>query len=131
MKDMNGTTPDIAVVIQVPVDQRALEPRFNDAIRNATNAKPCTRATQEGKGGGHATITIDGKDCDWQMTETDGQTNEANCLRDDKEFKLEDPLTHQDLKYDAERSGDTLTLSPQNDQAEKVGVMVLTKTTEK
>ena len=88
-------------------------------------------STQEGKGGGHATITIDGKDCDWQMTETDGETNEANCLRDDKEFKLEDPLTHQDLKYDAERSGDTLTLSPQNDQAEKVGVMVLSKTTEK
>ena len=88
-------------------------------------------ATQEGSGGGSATISIDGGDCEWQMTETDGETNEANCLRDDKEFKLEDPLTHQDLKYDAERSGDTLTLSPQNDQAEKVGVMVLTKTTEK
>ena len=88
-------------------------------------------ATQEGKGGGKATITIDGKDCDWQMTETDGETNEANCLRDDKEFKLEDPLTHQDLKYDAERNGDTLTLNPQNDQAEKVGVMVLSKTADK
>ena len=85
-------------------------------------------ASQEGSGGGSATISIDGGDCEWQMTETDGETNEANCLRDDKEFKLEDPLTHQDLKYDAERSGDTLTLSPQNDQAEKVGVMVLTKT---
>lgn len=85
-------------------------------------------ATQEGSGGGSATISIDGGDCEWQMTETDGETNEANCLRDDKEFKLEDPLTHQDLKYDAERSGDTLTLSPKNDQAEKVGVMVLTKT---
>ena len=85
-------------------------------------------ATQEGSGGGSATISIDGGDCEWQMTETDGETNEVNCLRDDKEFKLEDPLTHQDLKYDAERSGDTLTLSPQNDQAEKVGVMVLTKT---
>ena len=85
-------------------------------------------ASQEGSGGGSATISIDGGDCEWQMTETDGETNEANCLRDDKEFKLEDPLTHQDLKYDAERSGDTLTLSPKNDQAEKVGVMVLTKT---
>ena len=85
-------------------------------------------ATQEGTGGGHATVTIDGKDCSWELTETDGETNEANCLRDDKEFKLEDPLTHQDLEYDAERAGDTLTLSPQNDQAEKVGVMVLTKT---
>ena len=85
-------------------------------------------ATQEGSGGGRATIEIDGKDCDWEMTETDGETNEANCLRDDKEFKLEDPLTHQDLEYNAERNGDTLTLSPQNDQAEKVGVMVLTKT---
>ena len=62
-------------------------------------------ATQEGSGGGSATISIDGGDCEWQMTETDGETNEANCLRDDKEFKLEDPLTHQDLKYDAERSG--------------------------
>ena len=88
-------------------------------------------ATQEGKGGGRATIEIDGKDCDWEMTETNGETNEANCLRDDKEFKLEDPLTHQDLKYNAERNGDTLTLSPQNDQAEKVGVMVLTKTSDK
>lgn len=85
-------------------------------------------ATQEGSGGGSATISIDGGDCEWQMTETDGETNEANCLRDDKEFKLEDPLTHQDLEYNAERNGDTLTLSPQNDQAEKVGVMVLTKT---
>lgn len=85
-------------------------------------------ATQEGSGGGSATISIDGGDCEWQMTETDGETNEANCLRDDKEFKLEDPLTHQDLEYEAERNGDTLTLSPQNDQAEKVGVMVLTKT---
>lgn len=85
-------------------------------------------ATQEGSGGGSATISIDGGDCEWQMTETDGETNDANCLRDDKEFKLEDPLTHQDLKYEAERNGDTLTLSPQNDQAEKVGVMVLTKT---
>lgn len=85
-------------------------------------------ATQEGSGGGSATISIDGGDCEWQMTETDGETNEANCLRDDKEFKLEDPLTHQDLKYEAERNGDTLALSPQNDQAEKVGVMVLTKT---
>ena len=85
-------------------------------------------ATQEGSGGGSATISIDGGDCEWQMTETDGETNEANCLRDDKEFKLEDPLTHQDLKYEAERNGDTLTLSPQNGQAEKVGVMVLTKT---
>lgn len=85
-------------------------------------------ATQEDSGGGSATISIDGGDCEWQMTETDGETNEANCLRDDKEFKLEDPLTHQDLKYEAERNGDTLTLSPQNDRAEKVGVMVLTKT---
>ena len=85
-------------------------------------------ATQEGSGGGSATISIDGGDCEWQMTETDGETNEANCLRDDKEFKLEDPLTHQDLEYEAERNGDTLTLSPQNDKAEKFGVMVLTKT---
>lgn len=88
-------------------------------------------ATQEGKGGGHATVTIDGKDCSWEMTETSGEKNEAKCKRDDKSFKLEDPLTHQDLKYDAERSGDTLTLSPQNDQAEKVGVMVLSKTSDK
>ncbi|MCT4574196.1 hypothetical protein N3930_45475, partial [Bacillus thuringiensis] len=44
-------------------------------------------ATQEGSGGGSATISIDGGDCEWQMTETDGETNEANCLRDDKEFK--------------------------------------------
>ncbi|WCZ39522.1 LPS translocon maturation chaperone LptM [Corynebacterium jeddahense] len=88
-------------------------------------------ATQEGKGGGHATVTIDGKDCSWEMTETSGEKNEAKCKRDDKSFKLEDPLTHQDLKYDAERSGDTLTFSPKNDQAEKVGVMVLSKTSDK
>lgn len=88
-------------------------------------------ATQEGKGDGHATVTIDGKDCSWEMTETSGEKNEAKCKRDDKSFKLEDPLTHQDLKYDAERSGDTLTFSPKNDQAEKVGVMVLSKTSDK
>lgn len=88
-------------------------------------------ATQEGKGGGHATVTIDGKDCSWEMTETSGEKNEAKCKRDDKSFKLEDPLTHQDLKYDAERSGDTFTFSPKNDQAEKVGVMVLSKTSDK
>lgn len=88
-------------------------------------------ATQEGKGGGHATVTIDGKDCSWEMTETSGEKNEAKCKRDDKSFKLEDPLTHQDLKYDAERSGDTLTFNPKNDQAEKVGVVVLSKTSDK
>ena len=96
--------------------------------RDEVIPKPPAPPAQDGSGGGSATISIDGGDCEWQMTETDGETNEANCLRDDKEFKLEDPLTHQDLEYEAERNGDTLTLSPQNDQAEKVGVMVLTKT---
>ena len=85
-------------------------------------------AVQEEQAGGQATITIDGEDCEWTMTEANGETNEANCLRDDKEFKLEDPLTHRDLKYDAELSGDSLTFTPQNDQAEKVGVLVLTRT---
>lgn len=85
-------------------------------------------AVQEDQAGGQATITIDDDDCKWQMTEASGETNEANCLRDDKQFKLEDPLTHQDLEYDAELSGDSLTFTPKNDEAEKVGLMVLTKT---
>jgi len=78
-----------------------------------------------------ATINVDGKNCSWDMTEASGENNSANCLRDDKEFKLEDPLTHKDLKYTAQRNGDTLTLTPENKDAEKVGVMVLTKTADK
>lgn len=88
-------------------------------------------ATEAGQQGGTATINIDGKNCSWDMTEASGENNSANCLRDDKEFKLEDPLTHKDLKYTAQRNGDTLTLTPENKDAEKVGVMVLTKTADK
>lgn len=88
-------------------------------------------ATEADQQGGTATLNVKGKNCSWDMTEASGENNSANCKRDDKEFKLEDPLTHKDLKYTAQRNGDTLTLTPENKDAEKVGVMVLTKQSDK
>lgn len=88
-------------------------------------------ATEADQQGGTATLNVDGKNCSWDMTEANGENNSANCLRDDKEFKLEDPLTGKDLEYTAQRNGDTLTLTPDNKDAEKVGVMVLTKNADK
>lgn len=84
-------------------------------------------ATQVGQQGGSATLTVDGGDCSFEMTEATGETNESNCLRDDEEFTIADPLTGKDMEYTAQSNGDTLTLTPDNDDADKVGVMVLTK----
>ncbi|AQQ15970.1 hypothetical protein CGLAU_10125 [Corynebacterium glaucum] len=84
-------------------------------------------ATDSASGGGSATLTIDGGDCSWSMTETSGESNDAKCKRDGEDFKLADPLTGQDMKYTGQINNDALTLTPQNDNAEKVGVMVLTR----
>lgn len=84
-------------------------------------------ATQADQQGGSATLTVDGGDCSFEMTEATGETNEGNCLRDDEEFTIADPLTGKDMEYTAQSNGDTLTLTPDNDDADKVGVMVLTK----
>lgn len=77
--------------------------------------------------GGSATLTVDGGDCSFEMTEATGETNESNCTRDDEEFTIADPLTGKDMEYTAQSNGDTITLTPDNDDADKVGVMVLTK----
>ncbi|QYH18918.1 hypothetical protein JKI95_06040 [Corynebacterium aquatimens] len=82
-------------------------------------------ATNAETGGGTATVTVKGGDCSWTMTETTGETNGAKCKQSGEDFKLADPLTGQDLKYTGQVTNDTLTLTPQNDAAEKVGVMVL------
>lgn len=82
-------------------------------------------ATNAETGGGTATITIDGGDCSWTMTETDGDTNDAKCKQSGEDFTLADPLTGQDMSYTGQVNNDTLTLTPQDDNAEKVGVMVL------
>ncbi|MDY5786269.1 hypothetical protein [Corynebacterium sp.] len=84
--------------------------------------------TGQAAGGGNATVVVDGSNCSWEMTEADGRTNDARCERDDEEFKLADPLTGQDLDYTGSVQGDTLTLAPDNSQAEKVGALTLTKT---
>lgn len=84
-------------------------------------------STDASQPGGAATLTIDGGDCHWELTEPDGQTNDARCEQDDEEFKLADPLSGRDLKYKGKINGDTLTLSPDNDRAEDIGVMVLTR----
>lgn len=84
-------------------------------------------ATDASSGGGSATLTIDGGDCSWSMTETSGESNDAKCKQDGEEFKLADPLTGQDMEYTGQVNNDTLTLTPQDDNAEKVGVMVLTR----
>ncbi|WP_018016514.1 hypothetical protein [Corynebacterium capitovis] len=83
--------------------------------------------TAGGVGATAASVTIDGGDCSWQLTEPDGKTNDARCERDDEKFKLADPLTGRDLEYTGKVTKETLTLTPDNDRAEEVGVMVLTK----
>lgn len=84
-------------------------------------------ATDPSSGGGTATLTIDGGNCSWTMTETDGDTNDANCKQSGEDFKLADPLTGKDMEYTGQVNNDALTLTPQNEDAEKVGVMVLTR----
>ena len=76
---------------------------------------------------GTASVTVKGGDCNWKLTESDGKTNDARCERDGDEFKMADPLTGRDLKYKGTVSGDTLTLTPDNDGAKEIGAMVLTK----
>lgn len=88
-------------------------------------------ATNAETGGGKATLSLDGGDCSWEMTETSGDTNKAKCKHDGDEFKLADPLTGMDMKYSGQLSNNTLTLTPQDEQAEKVGVMVLTRSGDK
>lgn len=85
-------------------------------------------ATQADQQDGSARLEVKGGNCSFELTEANGETNEGNCIRDDEEFKLEDPLTGQDLEYTAQVNGDSLTLTPDNDAADKVGVMILTKT---
>lgn len=82
-------------------------------------------ATEAGQPAGAATLHVDGGKCEWSMTEVDGQTNTARCEQDNEEFKLADPLTGRDLKYVGSLTGDALTLTPDNDRAEQIGVIVL------
>lgn len=84
--------------------------------------------TEAGQPSGAATLTIDGGDCSWELTEPTGETNDARCEQDDEEFKLADPLSGRDLEYKGQINGDTLTMTPDNDRAEQIGVMVLTRT---
>ncbi|MDK8306055.1 hypothetical protein QP866_04405 [Corynebacterium imitans] len=86
--------------------------------------------TESGQPHGAATLTIDGGDCSWELTEPTGETNDARCEQDDEEFKLADPLSGRDLEYKGQINGDTLTMTPDNDRAERIGVMVLTRTTD-
>ncbi|WP_115685940.1 hypothetical protein [Corynebacterium senegalense] len=82
---------------------------------------------QGGAASGTATVTVKGGNCEWELTEADGKTNDARCERDGDEFKMADPLTGKDLKYKGTVSGDTLTLTPDGDSAKEIGTMVLTK----
>ncbi|WP_342318320.1 hypothetical protein [Corynebacterium mayonis] len=79
---------------------------------------------------GEATLNVDGKKCDWQLTEADN-TGNGRCERDDEEFKLADPKTGQDLKYIGKVQGNTLTLAPDNKLAENIGALTLTRLGEK
>lgn len=79
------------------------------------------------KGQATAQITLDGGDCEWTVTEADGETNDAKCERDGDEFQFVDPKTGRDLNYNAQLNGDTLTLTPDNGQAEGLGTIVLTR----
>ncbi|EEI17240.1 hypothetical protein [Corynebacterium lipophiloflavum] len=83
------------------------------------------------KGEAQAQITLDGGDCEWTVTEANGETNDAKCERDGDEFQFVDPKTGRDLNYNAQLNGDTLTLSPDNGQAEGLGTIVLTRTAAK
>ena len=88
-------------------------------------------ATNPETGGGTATVTLDGGKCSWEMTETSGETNSAKCKHDGDEFKFADPLAGMDMKYAGQISSNTLTLTPKDERAEKVGVMVLTRSGDK
>ena len=86
---------------------------------------------QGGAASGTATVTVKGGNCEWELTEADGKTNDARCERDGDEFQFVDPKTGRDLNYNAQLNGDTLTLSPDNGQAEGLGTIVLTRTAAK
>ncbi|MCT1491711.1 hypothetical protein M3G47_06040 [Corynebacterium sanguinis] len=79
------------------------------------------------KGEAQAQITVNGGDCEWTVTEATGETNDAKCERDGDEFQFVDPKTGRDLNYNAQLNGDTLTLNPDNGQAEGFGTIVLTR----
>lgn len=79
------------------------------------------------KGEASATITVNGGDCTWTVSEATGETGDAKCERSGDEFKFVDPQTGRDLDYKAQVNGDTLTLNPDNGQAEGFGTMVLTR----
>ncbi|WP_165165305.1 hypothetical protein [Corynebacterium qintianiae] len=83
------------------------------------------------KGEATAVIALDGGDCKWTVTEADGKTHDAKCERDGDEFQFVDPKTGRDLNYNAQLNGDSLTLSPDNGQAEGFGTIVLTRTAAK
>ncbi len=84
-------------------------------------------SSQGSAGASSASVTVKGGDCKWELTETDGKTNDARCERDNDKFKMADPRTGLDLEYKGTVSGDTLTLTPDNDRAKEMGTMVLTK----
>lgn len=93
---------------------------------NGTWAGKATPADAS-KGEATAEITLNGGDCSWTVTEANGETNDAKCERDGDEFQFVDPKTGRDLNYKSEVNGDTLTLTPDNGQAEGFGTMVLTR----
>ncbi|WP_235840709.1 hypothetical protein [Corynebacterium liangguodongii] len=79
------------------------------------------------KGEATAQINLDGGKCNWTVTEASGETNDAKCERDGDKFQFVDPKTGRDLNYKAQLNGDTLTLNPDNGQAEGLGTIVLTR----
>lgn len=79
------------------------------------------------KGQATAEIILDGGDCEWTVTEATGEVNDAKCERDGEDFQFVDPKTGRDLNYTSQLNGDTLTLNPDNGQAEGFGTIVLTR----
>lgn len=75
---------------------------------------------------GTATLEL-GNNCHWSFTDNAGNTDDARCESSDggKEIKLADVKTGQDLEFEGQFNGETLTLQPTDDNKQ---MMVLTRT---
>ncbi|MEH0146703.1 hypothetical protein V6D40_03355 [Corynebacterium sp. Q4381] len=75
---------------------------------------------------GTATLEL-GNKCRWSFTDNAGNTDDARCQSKDggKKIKLADVKTGQDLAFEGQFNGETLTLQPTDDNKQ---MMVLTRT---
>lgn len=82
-----------------------------------------------GEQSGDITLTINGGDCEWMVTDpATGESDTARCEVSGNDLKLADIETGRDLKYTAEQTEESLTLTP--DGGDATDILVLTRTAE-